>query len=72
MDVGSRTEWDDRTPQAEITARRRDVSVRLGIAIAPHLMHGPVRIRVSEEITHTDGVGFARVVYTLRATIEPG
>lgn len=71
MDVGSETWWDERTPQAEIDRRQRACNVKLGIEIAPHLMHGTVRIRVSEEITHPDNPGIPRVVYTLRATIEP-
>lgn len=72
MRVGAHTEWDATLPQAEIEARQRACNRRLGIEIAPHLMHGPVRIRVVEEITHKDDVlGIPRVVYTLRATIEP-
>jgi hypothetical protein len=71
MRVGTETYWDEQTPQQEIERRKAHCVTRLGIEIAPHLMRGPVRISVREEIKHSDDFGIPRVVYTLRATIDP-
>lgn len=67
MRIGAQTYWDETISQAEIERRQRVCVKRLGVEIAPHLMHGPVRIQVQEEIRHDS----LRTVYTVRATIEP-
>ncbi len=68
MDVGSQTEWDERTPEPEIARRKESCRARLGIEIARWLMPGKNTVVVSEETEERAG----RTVYTLRlrASVE--